>query len=118
MHVPCLPGAFGYNGRLLQIVEGNIEALLTALASRPPSFRLPPATLGHTRHYMPLGSTDANKRTKVFDAFVVLDPRQEVVFHWETVSLAPGPSQALDLLLSQLGYFGRAESWCSARAMC
>jgi CRISPR-associated protein Csb2 len=99
----------------VQLVGENVAALLAGLASRPPSFHLPPATLGHTRHYMPLGSTDANKRTKVFDAFVVLDPRQEVVFHWEAVSLESGPSQALDLLLSQLGYLGRAESWCSAR---
>ena len=97
------------------LVGENIAALLAGLASRPPSFHLPSATLGHTRHYMPLGSTDANKRTKVFDAFVVLDPRQEVVFHWEAAFLEPGPSQALDLVLSQLGYFGRAESWCSAR---
>jgi CRISPR-associated protein Csb2 len=99
----------------MSLVVENIEPLLAALASRPPSFHLPSATLGHTRHYMPLGSTDANKRTKVFDAFVVLDPRKEVVFHWEEVSLGPTSSQALDLLLSQLGYFGRAESWCSAR---
>jgi CRISPR-associated protein Csb2 len=98
------------------LVGENIEALLAALASRPPSFHLPSATLGHTRHYMPLGSTDANKRTKVFDAFVVLDPRKDVVFHWgDPVSLDPAPRQVLDLLLSQLGYFGRAESWCSAR---
>src|SRR5215211_4425771 len=51
------------------LVRDHIESLLTALASQPPEFHLPPATLGHTRHYMPLGSTDANKRTKVFDAF-------------------------------------------------
>src|SRR5947209_2960160 len=74
------------------LVEENIEGLLTALASQPPTFHLPLATLGHTRHYMPLGSTNANERTKVFDAFVSLDPRQEVVFHWaDLVSLDPAP---------------------------
>src|SRR5829696_8518927 len=52
-----------------------VERILTALASQPPSFHLPSATLGHTRHYVPLGTADANKRAMVFDAFVVLDPK-------------------------------------------
>src|SRR5262245_49842034 len=32
----------------------------------PPEFVLPPAALGHTRHYMPLKYPDQGDRTKVF----------------------------------------------------
>lgn len=99
------------------LVGNHVEAVLTKLADAPPCFALPPATLGHSRHYMPRNSTDPNERTKVFDGFVAVDPEQEVVFHWADGSLTPEEHQALSLLLSQLGYFGRAESWCSARLL-
>jgi len=57
-----------------------------------------------------------DKPTKVFDAFVSLAHDAEVVFHWTDVNLTDG-QQTLALLLSQLGYFGRAESWCAARLL-
>jgi CRISPR-associated protein Csb2 len=99
------------------LVGNHMESLLATLAGEPPAFVLPPATLGHTRHFMPLDSTDPSQRTKVFDAFLAVDPHQDVVFHWASGSLPPEQHRALDLLLSQLGYFGRAESWCSARLL-
>jgi len=87
----------------------SILAKLTAL----PLVSLPPASLGHTRHYMPRrGPQD---RTLVFDAFVTLAPKTEVVFLWPTVILDTSEEEMLQLVLSQLVYFGRAESWCSAR---
>ncbi len=55
-----------------------VEPVIRELAKSPPSFHLPPATLGHTRHYMPLDSTDESKRTKVFDAFVSLAPSSPI----------------------------------------
>jgi CRISPR-associated protein Csb2 len=94
----------------------TVEGILAELAKSTPGFSLPPATLGHTRHYMPLDATDESKRTKVFDAFVSLAPDADVVFHWADVNLAEGRA-TLALLLSQLGYFGRAESWCAARLL-
>src|SRR5947207_6679134 len=51
--------------KLSGLSQDLVEQVLTALGSQPPAFHLPPATLAHTRHYMALGSTDANKRTKV-----------------------------------------------------
>ena len=98
-------------------VGSHVESVLAALANEPPAFALPPATLGHSRHFMPLNSTDPNVRTKVFDAFVAVDPNQDVVFHWAKGALSPEEQRALSFLLSQLGYFGRAESWCSARLL-
>src|SRR5215813_11421601 len=63
----------------------TVEEMFSELAKSNPGFSLPPATLGHTRHYMPLDSTDESKRTKVFDAFVSVSPDAEVVFHWADV---------------------------------
>ena len=94
-----------------------VEPVLSELAKTRPAFYLPPATLGHTRHYMPLNSTDESKRTKVFDAFVALAPDAEIVFHWADATLTDEGKQTLRLLLSQLGYFGRAESWCAAQLL-
>ncbi len=95
----------------------EVEPVLAELARSHPAFYLPPATLGHTRHYMPLGSTDETKRTKVFDAFISLPRDTEVLFHWSDANLTDEGKQTLSLLLSQLGYFGRAESWCAARLL-
>jgi CRISPR-associated protein Csb2 len=99
------------------LVADHIESVLAALAVEPPAFVLPPATLGHTRHFMPLKFPDQGDRTKVFDAFVAVDPGHDVVFHWANGSLTDEQQRALNLLLSQLGYFGRSESWCSAQLL-
>src|SRR5438876_8865948 len=45
-------------------VSAAMPALLSRLAD-PPIFHLPPATVGHTRHYMPLKFPDQGDRTKV-----------------------------------------------------
>lgn len=103
--------------KLPHLTRAQVEPVLAELAKTPPAFALPPATLGHTRHYMPLNSTDENKRTKVFDAFVSLAHSARVVFHWPDANLNDESKQTLSLLLCQLGYFGRAESWCAARLL-
>ncbi|MDY3556151.1 type I-U CRISPR-associated protein Csb2 [Gemmata sp. JC717] len=103
--------------KLRHLTGADVEPVLSELVKTRPAFYLPPATLGHTRHYMPLNSTDESKRTKVFDAFVSLAPDAEVVFHWDDATLTDDGKQTLRLLLSQLGYFGRAESWCAAQLL-
>src|SRR6266516_4052454 len=55
------------------------------------------------------------RRTLIFDAFVVVDPSDELIILWPDVTLNAPEEGILDLVLSQLSYFGRAESWCSAR---
>lgn len=98
------------------------DALPSVLAklTAPPLFSLPSASLGHTRHYMPWHKgwkpeEPGKAKTLVFDAFVTIDPSSEVVFLWPEVTLNAAKKQILRLVLSQLGYFGRAESWCAAR---
>src|SRR5262249_961935 len=69
------------------LVHDHPPAVLGLLAA-PPVFHLPPATLGHTRHFMPLRDPHAGDRTKVQGAFVALDPQAEVLVAWPGVSLA------------------------------
>src|SRR6516165_4180369 len=89
-------------------------SLVTALAEKPPRYWLPPASLGHTRHYMPYLEGSKVKTTKVFDTFVHLAAGEPVRIFWD-VALTPEQEQALRLLLKNLGYFGRAESLVEAR---
>lgn len=84
------------------------------LLSVPPLIKLPPALVGHTRHYMPW-SKKWGSRVLVFDTFVSVEPRDEVIFLWPEAQLSGGETSALEVVLSRLGYLGRAESWCCAR---
>lgn len=116
--------------KLPSLSQASVEAVLTELARTRPAFGLPPATLGHTRHYMPKNSTDESDRTKVFDGFVALrahapptedavpfDESAEVAMHWPEASLDAAAETTLRTLLEHFGYFGRAESWCAARRL-
>ena len=98
------------------LVGANLPTVLAELARRKPEFVLPTA-LGHTRHFMPLKFPDQGDRTKVFDAFVSLSPDSEVIIHWPDATLSADGHQTLDLVLSQLGYLGRAKSWSAARVL-
>jgi CRISPR-associated protein Csb2 len=99
------------------LVQRELPGVLAELAREAPQFHLPDATLGHTRHYMPWFKKGPDDKTLVFDAFVCLAPDAEVVFHWPDATLSPDGTQALARLLELLGYFGRAESWASARLL-
>jgi len=88
--------------------------LLNALATSLPTYALPPATLAHTRHYMPTGVLEKGREptTLVFDAWAevgegVLGVKWDCVLDSEASSL-------LATLAENLGYLGRSESWVSA----
>jgi len=100
------------------IPEAMMRALVTSL-NAPPEFRLPPATVGHTRHYLrrycPKDFRPTERGTDlVFDTFVALEPNEPVVICWPDLELPAEQEQALRSLLEGLGYFGRAESWVEA----
>lgn len=95
--------------------EGTVLHLLQLLASQRPVFYLPPASLGHTRHYMPWYKKGPDDRTLIFDTFVVVDKDSETCVIWPDVELEPREAQRLDQLLRGMTYLGRAESWCDAR---
>jgi len=88
------------------------------LAIAPPSYSLPPATLAHTRHYMPVREGSADKPVLIFDAFARVDPADRLTVVWP-VDVAADESETalLDVLLRDLGFLGRAESWVEAQRL-
>lgn len=91
--------------------EPALDALLHKLAGHLPAYRLPPATRAHTRHYMPARH---GKKVLIFDAFVRIEPTQELVMAWPEATLDATQQNQLDTLLRDLGFLGRAESWVDA----
>ncbi len=91
----------------------DVEPVFRALA-KPPRFVLPPAAVGHTRHYMRWYKKGP---ALVFDTFVALDRDAEVVALWPDGELSGQQRNVLQRLLDHLGFFGRAESWCDARLL-
>ncbi len=94
--------------------EATIQGLLVALCE-PPQYYLPPATFGHTRHYMPWFKKGPGDKTLVFDSFVALPKETPVQMIWPELDLPSAQRDALNHLLPLLGTLGRAESWCEGR---
>ncbi|MCX6678461.1 MAG: type I-U CRISPR-associated protein Csb2 [Methanothrix sp.] len=92
--------------------EATARSLIEHLSCSLPRFELPVATLGHTRHYMPLFSS---KTTKVFDAFASIEHDKRLLVIWQEVDLQEHERTALEILLARMGYLGRAESWIEAQ---
>lgn len=95
--------------------EQRVEPLLRAMASSPPRFRLPPASVSHTRSFLSENSISVADRKLVFDGFVVLSPQSSVLIGWPEVRLESGAATDLDELLRLINFFGRSESWVKAR---
>jgi CRISPR-associated protein Csb2 len=83
---------------------------IIAKLSAPPEFHLPAAAVAHTRHY-----DQANDAVKFFDTFVSVNPTDELLWLWPDVVLDEKERESLTELLSALGTFGRAETWCEAK---
>jgi CRISPR-associated protein Csb2 len=101
--------------------QPDVEVLLRALIA-PPQFVLPPASAAHTRHYMPWfkgwkPEEPDKAKTLVFDTFVGLPRHARLVMLWPDAMLSSRQREQLELLLKNLNFFGRAESWCSARLL-
>lgn len=85
--------------------------LIEALSSTLPEYRLPHAALGHSRHYMPMAKMKEGREetTLVLDTFADVGGGALWV-RWPTK--LEGEVQALfNVLVTQLGYLGRSESW-------
>lgn len=94
-----------------------IEAVIRAIGD-PPQFVLPPASTGHTRHYMPKrGPRETDRPVMVFDAFVVLPKEAEIIALWPKLALPSEQNVALRNLLEHLSTLGRGESWCAGRLL-
>ncbi len=98
-----------------EVDEETVASLIKRLCGLP-EFYLPPAALGHTRHYMPLFRSSLDgKTTKIFDTFAALDEDKRVFVIWPDLDMSEEDEKVLEILVSRMGYFGRAESWVEAR---
>ena len=103
---------------LSELPQERVELVLRALAE-PPEFILPPASTGHTRHYMPWDKNwkpnEPDKaKTKVFDTFVAVARDAKLVVRWPSVTLEDAQIETLARVLVNLNTLGRSESWCEA----
>jgi CRISPR-associated protein Csb2 len=97
--------------------EQRVAELLEALASAPPSYRIPPAAVSHTKSYLSQNERNPAAKTAIFDGFVALSPRSTLLMGWPEVQLDAAKCTDLDELLSQLNYLGRSESWIGVRVV-
>ena len=97
-----------------EVPQETLRAVIASLAAQSPHFELPRTINGHTRHFMPVVEGKNEKKTKVFDTFIQLDPNHAVLIAWDVV-LPPDQLTALKTLALRVGYFGRAESLVEVR---
>lgn len=99
-------------------LKGSRLMALLAELRKAPTIWLPKTAGGHTRQYFPIheGGVVRPTGSAVFDSFATVRKDQPLVFHWPDVNLDPQPLADLNLILSRMTYFGRAESWCRADA--
>jgi CRISPR-associated protein Csb2 len=100
--------ATGYTKLGWQQVPDEMRCLVEALAASEPSYRLPHATNGHTRHFMPVRGwkKGVQKTSLVIDAFIKTDGA--LCVEWPDVDASQ--HSILPRLLDRLSYLGRAES--------
>ena len=92
-----------------------LESLLASLSSEPPVYRLIAGVHAHVRHYMPVRKGRQDRNTLIFDAFLRVSRRDELVACWPDLELGRDETGLLDDLLGALSFLGRAESWVEAR---
>ncbi len=93
-----------------------VESLLKKLSANP-HYYLPPASLGHTRHYMPWYKKGPTDKTLVFDAWVTLNKNASVILAWPDVTLSATERRALETISTHISFLGRAESWVELRVL-
>ena len=96
------------------LAPDRVVPVLGALASERPRFRLPAASTGHTRHYMPYNEGPRERTTLVIDSFIAIKPKDPVYALWPSTELTPRQCEDLDSILRNMPYLGRAESWVEA----
>jgi CRISPR-associated protein Csb2 len=103
--------ACGYSTQHWSDVPIEGRRLIEALSSTLPEYRLPPAALGHSRHYMPMArfKDGREETTLVLDTFADVGDGALWV-RWPT-KLDAEAQQLFGALVSRLGYLGRSESW-------
>jgi CRISPR-associated protein Csb2 len=97
-----------------EVPQSQVEPILRLLA-QPPEFVLPPASTGHTCHFMPWFKKGADDRTLVFDTFVAVSSSAPLLVRWPSAALDNDQLGLLTHLVENLNTLGRSESWCCAQ---
>lgn len=93
--------------------ESTLRSLIEKM-SAPPLYSLPPVTIASTCHYMPMYRSSIDGKTaQIYDAYAHIGD-SKVLVAWPEVTLEDREREALEKLLSRIGYLGRAESWVDA----
>ena len=96
------------------LAPDRVAPVLEALALERPRFKLPAASTGHTRHYMPYNEGARERTTLVIDSFIAIKPKDPVYALWPNTELTSQQRGDLDSVLRNMPYLGRAESWVEA----
>ncbi len=97
------------------VADEDVRAVLEALAAAPPRFHLPLAVATHTRSYLSANAKDPTDKNLVFDPFLVFDRPHACFLCWPDLHLSLRQRETLELLLHNLNYLGRSESWVEAQ---
>lgn len=107
--------ACGFSSQGWSEVPIHARQLIDKLASVVPSYKLPPASAAHSRHYMPYLEGKKEKPTLVFDTWANVGAGTMLI-HWPC-ELNDDESTLLGQLSETLGYLGRSESWVEAETI-
>ncbi len=109
--------ACGYSTLRWTDVPPAGKRLIETLAENLPRYRLPSASVAHSRHFMPVGVFDKGreKTTLVFDAWADVG-NGALAVRWEC-SLDEEARALFTELARHLGYLGRSESWVVAESI-
>jgi CRISPR-associated protein Csb2 len=109
--------ASGFTTQHWRAIPESARRLIDKLASTLPSYRLPAASVAHSRHFMPIGVLGKGRETTtlVFDAWLDVGDA-EVEIHWDC-DLTKEEVGQLRALAECLGYLGRSESWVEAEVI-
>ena len=99
---------------LPDLAPERVAPVLEAMASELPQFRLPAASTGHTRHYMPFHEGVRERTTMVIDSFVAIKTGDPVFAIWPNLELTSPQQDDLNSILRNMPHLGRAESWVEA----
>lgn len=94
------------------------RAIARLAAGEPPVYSLPVSTEAHTRHYIPSRAWSparSGETDRVVDAFRAVAPDDELKVWWPC-DLEGDELDPFAALAGALGYLGRSESVCAARA--
>lgn len=109
--------ATGYTKLGWTQVPDAARELIETLATTLPTYRLPNATVAHTRHYMPTGKLEKGRErtTLVFDTWAEVG-RGTLAVRWDCQLSASGSAE-LQALARVMDYLGRSESWVDVEVL-